>query len=171
MAPLVLGPAPAASCHRASSTHPGTGRWHSILAPLLSPPHQHPPACPQGGGLGAPPPCAGCPEPTGALQPGCDPLPGKLRIQSSPNLSFATSFFQRSREEGAMPKPTQQQLQAWEAPSHPAEAPMRPAHPCGMGCPCQAAPQGPPAAPARLADTHPFAQCSAGRSHPSNKWD
>lgn len=149
---------------RASSLHPGTSRWHGILTPLLSPARQHSGVSP-GQGSRCPLPCSGYPEPV------CDPVPGGLRIRSSPNPSFATSFFQHSREEGAMPKPTQQQLQAWEAPFHPAEAPMRSAHPCRMGCLCQAAPQGPLAAPAWLTDAHPFAQSSSGHSHPSSKWD
>lgn len=173
MTPLVLGPVPAASCH---------GAHHLTLAPVSGTTSSHP-SSPQHTstlrhvprvGVWVPPALRWCPEPSGALQPGCDPLPGELRIRSSPNPSLATSFFQCLREEGAMPKPTQQRLQAWEAPAHPAEAPARPTHPLGDGMPTPGSAAGTASsssmarrhAPHRPAQ-HPIAQPSTPSPSPA----
>lgn len=111
-------------------------RWvarHPRSPPLPSTPV--PSSVSPGWGSGWALPYVRCPEPTGAPREAAThsrESSGSHRLQPP---SSATAFFQRSREEGAMPKPTQQQLQVWEAPSHPAEAPARAGTSPGDGMP------------------------------------
>lgn len=137
-----LAPAPAASCHAASSPHPGAGGWHGILAPLLSPAHRYPPACPQGGGPGGPCPMSDAlspPVPRGKLRPTPGRAPAPIASNPPPLRQRFSSA--RGRKERCQNQPSSS-CKYGKPHLIRLKLPQEPARPRGTECPRRAAAAG-----------------------------